>query len=274
MSDERPADVPPAPVPRPDPGASPPPAAARPERGSMTLLEHLAELRGVLLGSVTAVLLATIVGWFFSDRLLDLVVAPMREAGQKVYFRAPAEAFMMRLKVAFFGGLLAVLPYVIARLYGFIVPGLYQRERRLATPLVVASVALFYTGVAFSFLFLVPQIVRIMLGFGTEMVQPLIGIGPYVGFVAQLCLAFGLVFELPLVVLLLSWVGLVKPRTLLRTWRYALVIIAVASAILTPGPDVVSQVVMAVPVTFLYLSSAVLALVVTRRRERRDAEGD
>ena len=240
----------------------------------MTLLEHLAELRRVVVSALAAVLVATAVGWFFSERLLDIVVAPMRAAGQHVYFRAPAEAFMVRLKVAFFGGLLAVLPYVLARLYGFILPGLYRRERRVATPLIIGSALLFYGGVAFCFLLLVPQVVRIMLGFGTEMVQPLIGIGPYIGFVAQLCLAFGLVFELPLVVMLLSWAGLVQPSALLRTWRYAVIIIVLMSAILTPGPDVVSQLVMAIPVTFLYLSSALLALLMTRRRASRRPEDD
>jgi sec-independent protein translocase protein TatC len=240
----------------------------------MTLLEHLAELRNVVVAALLAVVVATAAGWFFSERLLEIVVAPMRDAGQRVYFHAPAEAFMVRLKVAFFAGLLAVLPYVIARLYGFVIPGLYQRERRVATPLIASSVLLFYGGVAFCFLLLVPQIVRIMLGFGTEQLQPLIGVGPYIGFVAQLCLAFGLVFELPLVVLLLSWAGLVQPRALLRAWRLAVIVIVIMSAVLTPGPDVVSQLVMAIPVTFLYLSSAVVALVVNKRRAARAREED
>ena len=118
---------------------------------------------------------------------------------------------------------------------------------------------------------LTPQVVRIMLTFGTENVQPLIGVGPYFAFVAQLCFAFGLVFELPLVVLVLSLIGVVQPRQLLRTWRYAIVIIAAASAALTPGPDVISLVFMAVPVSLLYLSSVVIALIVTRRRRARAA---
>ena len=249
------------------PGSMPVPASPPDEpRSGLTLLGHLAELRSVILSAAIAVLLATGGCWFVSARLLDLLVRPMHAAGHKVFFMAPTEAFMMRLKVAFFCGLLLVLPYVLARVYGFVVPGLHRRERRIATPLIFSSVLLFYAGVAFAFCLLVPQVVRILIGFGTAEVQPLIGVGQYISFVAQLCFAFGLVFELPLVVLLLSWLGIVQPRALLRTWRYAVVIIAFVSAVLTPGPDVVSQLVMAVPVTFLYLSSVLVALAVTRRR--------
>ncbi len=108
-----------------------------------------------------------------------------------------------------------------------------------------------------------------MLGFGTEYMEPLIAIGPYFAFVARLCLAFGLIFELPLVVLFLSLIGIVNPRWLLSTWRYALVIIVVFAALLTP-PDVFSQLMMAVPVTLLYISSILVSILVTRNRRRAE----
>jgi sec-independent protein translocase protein TatC len=278
--DPAPESAPGEPVPRPEAAAPPPPNAAPPAateaaapptdaaaRHGMTLLEHLTELRNVLVSAAAALLVATGGCWFFSARLLDFIVRPMRDAGQRVFFTGPTEAFMMRLKVSFFCGLFLVLPYVIARLYGFIQPGLYRRERKVVTPLVVSSVLLFYGGVAFSFFLLVPQVVKILMGFGTEMVQPLISVGSYVSFVAQLSLAFGLVFEMPLLVLFLCWIGILDPRALLRTWRYAVVVIALLSGILTPGPDPVSQLVMMVPVLILYLSSVFLALAFARRRE-------
>jgi len=112
-----------------------------------------------------------------------------------------------------------------------------------------------------------------MLNYATTYMQPLIGIGPYFAFVARLCLAFGLVFELPLVVLMLSSLGLVKPRTLWKGWRYALVVIVVMSALLTP-PDIFSQLVMAGPVMLLYLGSVGVAMAVERRRNRRQLPGD
>jgi sec-independent protein translocase protein TatC len=234
----------------------------------MTLLEHLAELRSAVVSSVVVALLAASACWFISDRLLDLLVRPLAGTGNRAYFHSPFEAFVTRIKISFVVGLFIVLPYVLYRLYAFVVPGLYRRERKIVTPLLMGSVVMFYLGVAFSFLILVPQVVRIMLSFGTENVQPLIGIGAYFSFVAQLCLAFGLVFELPMVVVVLSLLGLVDPRLLLRTWRIAVVIISVASAALTPGPDAISFAFMFIPLTLLYLSSVVLSVVLTRRRRR------
>jgi sec-independent protein translocase protein TatC len=127
-------------------------------------------------------------------------------------------------------------------------------------------VALFYAGVAFCYFMVVPVIVNFMLGYATPHVQPLITIGAYVNTVSRLCLAFGLVFQLPVVMFLLSVAGLVAPQTFLRQWRYAILIIFVAAAIFTP-PDPVSQVLMATPLCVLYIGSALMALAVVRRRK-------
>lgn len=234
----------------------------------MSFLDHLEELRRVLVHSLVAALVAAILCWFWSGELLDLLVRPLREQG--VFFTRPNEAFLVRMKLAGACGLFLVLPFILWKFYGFILPGLYQRERRVITPLVVATTLLFYLGVTFSFLVVCPLVVRFLMSFGTAVMQPLIGIGPYFGFVSQLSLAFGLIFELPVLVFLLSIIGLVDPRWLLRTWRYAIVIIATASAILTP-PDAISQLAMAIPVTLLYMSSVLVAIVATRRRRRARA---
>jgi len=241
--------------------------------GSMSWIDHLEELRSTLIGSVVAALLATIGCWFVSRPLLDLLVAPILAAAEGVYFHTPIEAFMTRLKLAAICGLFVVLPYIFFRLYGFILPGLYAKERKVITPLLVSSTALFYLGVVFAYLVVIPQVVTFMLSFGTEIMQPLIGIGPYFAFVARLCLAFGIVFELPLVVLFLSSIGLVNPRMLLRTWRYALIIIVVFAAVLTP-PDVFSQLLMAGPVMLLYIGSVLIAMVVTRRKDKSSQEDE
>lgn len=234
---------------------------------SMSFLDHLEELRRVLIHSVIAGLAAAILCWFWSGYLLDILVRPLVEHG--VYFTRPNEAFVTRLKLAGVCGLFLVLPFILWKVYGFILPGLYQRERRVVTPLLVASTLLFYLGVAFSFLVVCPTVIRFLLGFGTEIMQPLIGIGPYFGFVAQLSLAFGLVFELPVLVFFLSVAGIVDPRALLRGWRFALMLIVLAAAILTP-PDIFSQLAMAIPVALLYITSVLVAIVVTRRRRSRD----
>jgi sec-independent protein translocase protein TatC len=263
----------PQPVAREDKGteAPTPPGPARDTAGTMSLIDHLEELRRVIMQSLIAAVLAMVVCWLFSARLLDLLVAPL--GSHEVYFYAPNEAFMVRLKIAGVGGLFAVVPFVLFKVYGFVVPGLYDQERRVVTPLLIVSTLLFYLGVAFAFLVVTPQVMRFMLSFGTDLMEPLIGIGPYFSFVARICLAFGIVFELPLVVLFLSALGLVDPKLLLRTWRYALLIVLVFSAVLTP-PDAFSQVLMAGPVLLLYIGSVLVAIAVTARRRRREREDD
>jgi len=196
-----------------------------------------------------------------------MMIRPIRDQG--IYFTAPNEAFMTRLKLSGAVGLFVVAPFIFFKIYGFILPGLYQRERRMVTPLLLSTTALFYLGVSFAFLVVIPQVISFLLGFGTDALEPLIGVGPYFNFVAHLCLAFGLVFELPLLILFLSILGIVNPRMLLRAWRFAIIIIALLSAVLTP-PDVISQVMMAGPVLVLYLGSVLVSIAVTGRREKKE----
>jgi len=237
------------------------------ENGAQGFLDHLEDLRRTLIQTSLAGFAATIICWFFSSQLLDILVRPIKDQG--VYFTAPNEAFLVRLKLAAAMGLFAVAPFIFFRLYMFIVPGLYQKEKKVVTPLLITTTILFYTGVSFGFLVVIPQVIVFLMSFGTAYLSPLIGIGAYFELVSRLVLAFGLVFQLPLVVLFLSVIGVVKPKTLLRTWRYAILAIFTASAFLTP-PDVISQVMMAGPVLVLYWSSVLVALVVTRKQRKDD----
>ncbi len=247
--------------------AEPPePANTADDIASMSLIDHLDELRAVLIQTAVAAFLATIIAWFFSGPLLDFMVQPLKEFG--IFFTSPYEAFVTRMKLAAMVGLLVIVPFILFKFYGFVLPGLYRKERRVVTPLLVASTLLFYVGAAFAYLVVIPTVVRFLLGFGTDLMRPMITVGHYFAFVARLCLGFGLIFELPVVVFFFSILGFVDPRWLLRGWRYALVIIATMSAILTP-PDVFSQLAMAVPVSLLYISSVLVSMVATRGRTRR-----
>ena len=232
-----------------------------------SFLDHLEDLRSTLIQSTIAGLLATVICWFVSADLLDILVRPIKDQG--VYFTAPNEAFLVRLKLAAAMGLFAVAPFIFFRIYMFIMPGLYKKEKKVVTPLLITTSLLFYTGVSFGFLIVVPQVMIFLMSFGTAYLSPLIGVGQYFAFVSKLSLAFGLVFQLPLLVLFLSVIGVVKPKTLLRTWRYAILAIFALSALLTP-PDVISQVMMAGPVLVLYWSSVLVALIVTRKRRKED----
>lgn len=233
----------------------------------MGILDHLADLRRVLIDSSIAALLGAVLAWFVSAQLLELLIAPIIEEG--VYFTAPNEAFLTRLKLSGAVGLFVVAPFIFFKIYMFILPGLHRKEKKVVTPLLLATTALFYTGVAFAYLVVIPQVITFLLSFGTSVMEPLIGVGPYFNFVSRLCLAFGLVFQLPILVLFLSLLGIVNPRILLKTWRIAIIIIFSLSAMLTP-PDIVSQVMMAGPVLVLYIVSVLVAIAVTRNRRKQD----
>ncbi len=237
------------------------------EHPPMGLLDHLDDLRRTLIESGLAAIVASVVSWFFSKRLLEILILPIKEEG--IYFSAPNEAFLTQLKLSLAMGLFVVAPFIFFKFYMFVLPGLHRREAKVVTPLLISSTLLFYTGVAFSFLVVIPQVMSFLLSFGTDSLRPIIGVSNYFNFVTHLCLAFGLVFQLPLLILALSSIGIVNPRMLLRGWRMAIVVIFAASAILTP-PDVISQVMMAGPVILLYLGSVLVAMVVTRNKRKED----
>ncbi|MBN1883949.1 MAG: twin-arginine translocase subunit TatC [Candidatus Krumholzibacteriota bacterium] len=237
----------------------------------MGFLDHLEELRSALIACLVSWVAASIVLWFLSRHILDFLLAGLPL--DSLYFHAPVEAFMTRLKLSFVLGFLAAFPYILFRVWFFVAPGLFSRERRFVVPLVVASTALFYVGVVFAYWVLIPVVLAFLLKFGTESLLPLISIGAYFGFVARLCFAFGIVFQLPIVILFLVQMGAVSARALLRQWRWAIIAIFVVGALLTP-PDPVSQLLMALPLVALFLGSALLALLIERRRERAEAAAD
>lgn len=235
----------------------------------MPFFRHLEELRKLVIHALVAVSLLSIGLWFVSGLLLDLLIKDLPV--ESLYFNSPIEAFMVRMKVSFVLGIMGAFPYILFRGWSFVSPGLFRHERRRVYPLVVTSSALFYAGVAFSYLVLIPVVLKFLLSFGTDKLNPLLSVSSYFTFVAKLSFTFGLVFQIPVVVLLLSSLGLVTPQMLLRQWRYGIVVIFVASAILTP-PDALSLLLMALPVVMLYISSILVALLVVRRKKTDPTE--
>jgi|SRR5688572_24151363 sec-independent protein translocase protein TatC len=243
------------------------PSAPTPRRErlrEMSLIEHLGELRGVVTASVLVFLVFSVGYFFFSGRILEWMVKDLPV--DHLVFQAPSEAFMVRTKLSLMLGGLTAFPYVSYRVWRFITPGLFKKERGRVMPIVAWSILLFYGGVAFCYFMVAPGMVNFLIGYGTPHIQPLISISAYFNTVAQLCLVFGLVFQLPIVMFMLSVTDLVPARTFLLHWRFAIVIIFIVSAVATPSPDPVSQVLMATPLCLLYIGSALTALVVSRRR--------
>jgi sec-independent protein translocase protein TatC len=183
-------------------------------------------------------------------------------------FYAPSEAFMVRTKLSFLLAGFTAFPYIGYRVWRFVTPGLFRRERGRVMPIVGLSILVVYLGGALCYFMVAPGVVRFLLGYGTEHVRPMITVGAYFSTVAQMCLVFGIVFQLPIVIFFLSISGLVPARTFLAKWRFAMVIIFIVAAVATPSPDPVSQVLMATPLCLLYIGSALTALVVSRRREQ------
>ena len=239
-----------------------------PPPGEMPFLAHLDELRAVLMHTVIACLVGAIAGWLLAPRVIEDLIR--RTVGQAVVL-SPAEAFNERIKLALILGLVLVLPYVFFRIWNFVVPGLMRRERSLILPMALASMALFALGAWASYGYVVPLVVRVLTGFLTPSMKAEIRVGELLGFAYNLSLACGLVFQLPLVTMTLTAMGLVTPGFLLRHWRYAIVAAFIVTAAITPGDVLSAQVVMGVPMTGLYFASVGLSALVARRARRAEA---
>jgi len=233
----------------------------------MTIVEHLEELRARLLVAVAAFAAATVLAFLFVEPILALLIRPVG----RVVFLAPTEAFFVRLKVAALAGAFLSLPVVLYQIWRFVGVGLTPTERRYTLSLLPVSVALFLGGAAFAFFAILPVGVRFLLSYQTASLVPMISIGAYTSFATAFVLAFGVVFQLPIVILLLARLGIVTPATLAAGRRYALLSIVVLSAVLTPGGDIVSQLLMALPTYLLYEASIWVARWFAPRPARQES---
>lgn len=190
-------------------------------------------------------------------RALDFLIGLM--GIDRVVFMSPSEGLFVQLKVAFFLGVFIGLPVILYQFWSFIAVGLTHRERRGVLMLLPPSIVLFLAGASFGLFVIMPIGVRVLLSYSTDRLQPLLAVGPTLSFLMAFVLSFGFVFQLPMVVVFLAQLGLVSPATLAGGRRYAIVGIVILSAFLTPGTDVVSQMLMAVPTYLLYELSIILA---------------
>lgn len=235
----------------------------------MPFLDHLEELRGRLIWVGASVLLLSVAGFFIVSELdviglLKRPITPLVPEGM-LLFTSPTEPMTVTLKLSFVVGIILGLPIIIYHTWAFLSPALFERERKLIVPAVIGGFVLFLVGVAMAYFLVLPLGLRFLLGFQTESLAPMITIGEYLKFATRLILAFGLIFELPLVCLLLSILGLINADTLRKYRRHAIVGIAVLSAILTPA-DVGTMLMMMAPLVLLYEISILLVAVVARRQ--------
>lgn len=244
-------------------------------QSAMPLLDHLDELRKRLIHSLLAIAVCFGAVYPFADRLLDFLMRPVLEALKllkipesmmpALHFSGLIEPFFIHLKLAFYGAFFAASPFIFFQLWQFIAPGLYRREKATLGILAFFSFLMFGGGMAFAYYLVFPLGFQFFLSYARPGLSPILMISDYLTLITRLLFAFGVIFQMPLVLVLLSVAGVIHYRQIAGFWRYAVIIIAIVSAAMTPGPDVGSMMMMMVPMLILYGLSIVLAAIFGRK---------
>ena len=237
--------------------------------GKMSFLEHLDELRRRIMWAVISLAGGIIIGLFFITQIFDFVMRPMQQllpAGQTLIFTEPSEAFTLYIKIACIAGLIIASPAVMAQVWLFIAPGLYANEKKLAIPFVLMSSTFFIMGTAFSHYVVFPLTWQFFVGFTSDILTFTPRVEPSFSLYFKLLLSFGLVFQMPTVVLFLARMGMITARFMLKNFKYAVLIIFVAAAVLTPDGSPWTQTAMAIPMLLLYLFSVGLAWLFGKKK--------
>jgi len=240
----------------------------------LPLTTHLEELRKRLIVSLIAVVTGFSVSYFFKDQLFHVLTRPIEKhlpEGSTLQYIGVAEAFVTYLKLCLFSGLFLAMPVILFEAWRFVSPGLYNREKRYVIPFVLFTTMFFVGGAAFCYFFVFPFVFSFFMEFSDQSLRAMPALQQYLAFVTHMLIAFGLVFEMPIIFFFLGRVGLVNYRWLARQRRVAVVLIFVAAAVLTPGPDVASQLLLAGPLLVLFELSLQVVRI-TGRKPAPEAE--
>jgi len=233
----------------------------------MSILEHLDALRRVLIVSLISVIPGSILGWTVREQILDILVAPVKELNYDLVFIGATEALTAHLKIAVVAGLVFASPIIAFQFWRFVLPALHANEKRYIVMFVPASVLLFAGGMVFAYYSVYTYAIRFLLSFGGEGLSPMLSLSKYLSFSIWFLLPFGVIFELPLVVLVLARLGFVTPRFLGAKRKWAFLAAFVISAVVTPTTDMLTQGIMAGAMYLLYEISIWLAYLVRPRRK-------
>lgn len=237
--------------------------------GKMTFLEHLDELRKRIIWAVASLGVGFVFALFFIGQIFDFIMRPMQRllpAGGTLVYTDPSEAFLLQIKIALMAGLIIASPLVFAQVWLFIAPGLYSHEKKLAVPFIVMSSVFFAAGAAFSHYVVFPIVWRFFVGFTTDYLTFMPRVEPAFSMYLRLILALGITFQLPTLVLFLARMGMVTPRFMIKNFRYAILLIVIAAAVLSPDGGGVGMVAMGGPVVLLYIFSIGLAWMFGKKR--------
>ncbi len=241
-----------------------------PAPAKMTFLEHLDELRRRIIISLLAVVIAFALCFTFAQQIFDFLMGPLRSAlppGGKLIATAVPEIFLLYLKMAFFAGIFLALPVILSQVWLFVAPGLYRNEKRYAVPFIFLGTGFFLGGASFGHFVVFPYATHFLTTFGGEGIEPLLTVSRVFSFYSSFILGMAVSFQIPTVVFVLARMGLVTPGFLWAKFKYAVLLIFVTAAIITPTPDVPTQCLLALPMIGLYILSIGIAWLCGRERE-------
>ncbi|HTU41545.1 MAG TPA: twin-arginine translocase subunit TatC [Candidatus Aquilonibacter sp.] len=255
------------------------PEANRDPMPTMGFLDHLEELRRRLVYSIAAVAVGFFACWWKVEYIYDLMQRPILQVlranglSDKLVYLNPTEPFNLYLKIAALAGLFVTSPFVLYQVWMFISPGLYRHEKRYVVPFMVSTIALFLTGGFFGYKVVYPQALAFLIHFGRQF-QPMITISEYTSLFLSIILGMGLIFEMPILIFFLALMGLVTARFMWKNFRYAILLIFIVAAIVTPTPDILSMCIFAAPMVGLYVVSIGIAWAVhpKQRRARKEKQ--
>ncbi|MFW6309202.1 MAG: twin-arginine translocase subunit TatC [bacterium] len=224
----------------------------------MSLIEHLAELRSRIIITIALIFLCTIGSYVFVDKIIAFLTAP---AGREMVFLSPTEAFLARIKVAIFTGILISLPVIFFQGWRFLLPALKNNEKKYFYIIFPLSLVFFFGGLVFGFMVVIPFAIRFFLSFASESLVPMFSLHNYLSFIISVLIPFGIIFELPLIVSVMTKLHLISSSFLRKQRKFAIILIFIIGAILTP-PDIVSQMLMAGPLLLIYEGSIIIARII------------
>lgn len=250
------------------------------------LTEHLGELRSRILISLTAILVIFAACFYFSEQIFSILIAPIhntirfslknpyitiignRNPDLELVFLAPAEAIWMHIKISFISAFIISSPIIFYEVWKFVSPGLLEQEKKYALPFVFTTTFLFLIGSLFCFIIILPFAMNFLLTYKTENLKPMLSVGRYIDFCLKFILAFGAIFELPVVTVFLTKMGIVTPEFLAKNRKYSVLIAFVLAALLTPTPDAFNQILMAVPMILLYETGIWASKFLNRKKKK------
>ena len=248
-----------------------------PTEEKMPFTSHLEELRTRIIRIMIAAAIGFGVCWYFKDWLFQIITRPLHQVlppnSFMIYTNLP-EAFFNYMKISFFASLFLTSPYSLYQLWKFISPGLYKTEKKYVVPFVITSTLLFVGGVLFGYFLALPPAFSFFVEFSSDFLKPMISLREYLSFCLKLLLAFGLSFELPVIIFFMVKIGVVSSKMLAKQRRYAILVIFVAAAILTPSPDALTQIIMAIPLMGLYEIGIFVAKFAEKKRPKANDEKD